>query len=178
MKKIYDENEQAKTDIKKVPVETLIAHHLVTPAKKSGVTCKCGNGSGKDGTGLHSFWCDDAWLHKCYVCGETFDNLDLIAQHLNLDIKRDFPKVLAEGATLLGGMADIPTSSVHVSVKKKAEEIPQDFSAFIEEASSFRKTYRSNFQVPLSCASHFTRCPQTVRETTCRREGNFQSRRS
>jgi len=106
MKKIYDENEQAKTDIKKVPVETLIAHHLVTPAKKSGVTCKCGNGSGKDGTGLHSFWCDDAWLHKCYVCGETFDNLDLIAQHLNLDIKRDFPKVLAEGATLLGGMAD------------------------------------------------------------------------
>lgn len=131
--KIYEENGQAKTDIKKIPVEDLIAHHLVTPAKKSGAACECGNGTGKDGTGLHSFWCDDAWLHKCYVCGKTFDNLDLIAQHLNLDIKRDFPKVLAEGATLLGGTAHLPIAPTRVPVKKKTEEIPQDFSAFIEE---------------------------------------------
>ena len=61
------------------------------------------------------------------------DNFDLIAQHFNLDVKRDFPKVLAEGATLLGGTAHLPVAPARVPVKKKSEEIPQDFSAFIEE---------------------------------------------
>lgn len=134
MNKIYFRNDNIKGDIGKLPPEVLIANHIVEPAKKSGIVCKCGNGLGKDGTGLLPFWYNDELKYKCHVCGETFDNFDLIAHHFHLDVKKDFPKVLAEGATLLGGAAHLSLNPVQVSVKKKAEEIPQDFSAFIEEA--------------------------------------------
>jgi len=134
MKKVFIPNDNTKEEIGKLPPEVLVAYHIVEPARKFGIACDCGNGLGEDGTGLVPFWHNGVLKYKCYKCGKVFDNFDLIAHHFNLDVKRDFPKVLAEGATLLGGMADIPTSSVHVSVKKKAEEIPQDFSAFIEEA--------------------------------------------
>lgn len=127
-------NNNTKEKIGKMPPEVLVAYHIVEPAKKSGIVCECGNGLGEDGTGLVPFWHNGVLKYKCHKCGKVFDNFDLIANHFHLDVKRDFPKVLAEGATLLGGMADISISSVQVPVKKKAEEIPQDFSAFIEEA--------------------------------------------
>ena len=133
MNKVFIPNANTKEEIGKMPPEVLVAYHIVEPAKKSGIVCECGNGLGEDGTGLVPFWHNGVLKYKCHKCGKVFDNFDLIAQHFNLDVKRDFPKVLAEGATLLGGMADIPASSVQVPVKKKSEEIPQDFSAFIEE---------------------------------------------
>ena len=158
MKKIYENNEQVKMDIKKLPPEVLIAYHIVEPAKKSGIACGCGNGLGKDGTGLVPTLYNDAFQYYCAVCGKHFDNLDLIAAHYHLDIKKDFPKVLAEGATLLGGAANLPVAPVRVPIQKKTKEIPQDFSAFIEEAftniESLPESARRGFL--LKTLEHFT----------------------
>ena len=138
MKKFFENTEQTKMEVKKILPETLTSYNIVESAKKSGIVCpNCGNGTGEDGTGLIPFWYNGALIYKCHVCGKTFDNFDLIAEHFHLDIKKDFPKVLAEGATLLGGAANLPVASVPIPVKKKTEEIPQDipqdFSVFIED---------------------------------------------
>lgn len=134
MNTIYYHNENIKADIKNTLPDTLIAYNIIEPARKSGIICpNCGNGSGEDGTGIIPSEYNGAPSYYCHKCGKHFDNFDLIAHHFNLDVKRDFPKVLAEGATLLGGTAHLPIAPTRVPVKKKAEEIPQDFSAFLEE---------------------------------------------
>ena len=134
MNKFFIHNDNVKADIKNTPPDTLIAYNIIETARKSGIICpNCGNGSGEDGTGIIPSEYNGAPSYYCHKCGKHFDNFDLIAHHFNLDVKRDFPKVLAEGATLLGGTAHLPVAPVRVPVQKKAEEIPQDFSAFIEE---------------------------------------------
>src|SRR5262245_42513746 len=37
---------------------------------------------------------------RCHACGASGDALSLIAAALGLDVKRDFPKVLAEAASI------------------------------------------------------------------------------
>lgn len=139
MKKFFEQNEQLKEDIKRILPETLISYNIIDTARKSGIVCpKCGNGTGKDGTGIKPSDYKGYPSYYCYKCGTHFDNLDLIAKHFRLDVKSDFPKVLAEGATLLGGSAHFSSRPVRnpicVADKKESEDAPQDFSSFIEEA--------------------------------------------
>ncbi|MBR6013627.1 MAG: toprim domain-containing protein [Selenomonadaceae bacterium] len=135
MNKVFYHNEKVKADIKNTLPDTLIAYNIIETARKSGIVCpNCGNGSGEDGTGIIPSEYNGAPSYYCHKCGKHFDNFDLIAHHFNLDVKKDFPKVLAEGATLLGGVANIPVGSARVPVKKQTEKIQEDFSAFIEDA--------------------------------------------
>ena len=53
-----------------------------------------------------------------------------------LDLNQDFPKVVAEGATLLGGTAHLSVNPVHIPVQTNSQEISQDFSDFIREAAT------------------------------------------
>ena len=53
MKKIFEQNEQLKADVKRILPETLAGYNIVGSAKKSGIVCpNCGNGLGEDGTGI------------------------------------------------------------------------------------------------------------------------------
>ena len=116
--------------------ETLAAYNIVAVANKTGYVCpNCGNGSGDDGTGIIPTMYNGTPSYYCHRCGAHFDNLDLIALHHNLDVKKDFPKVLAEGATLLGGAA--ANSIVKPApLKSKTDSAPADYSEFLAQAFS------------------------------------------
>ena len=139
MKKFFEQNDQLKEDIKRISPNDLLFYNIVESARKSGIVCpECRNGLGKNGTGIIPTEYNGYPSYYCHKCGTHFDNLDLIAKHFRLDVKSDFPQVLAEGATLLGGSAHLSTNParnpVRVIVKKESDDVPQDFSTFIEEA--------------------------------------------
>ncbi|MBQ4494489.1 MAG: toprim domain-containing protein, partial [Selenomonadaceae bacterium] len=50
----------------------------------------CGNGSGKDGTGIKPHVTDSHVGWHCHKCGETFNNTEIFARHYGLDKKANF----------------------------------------------------------------------------------------
>lgn len=139
-------NAQIKDDIKKVNPDVLVNRGIAQESPDGKIICPfCGNGNHDNGTGVSVK--QDAygnWRGHCFACGKTFDNLSLIAEHFHYDIKSDFPKILAEGATLLGASADFGDfkfnhkSSAKNFVKrqqdKKSDETPTDYSKFLQVA--------------------------------------------
>lgn len=79
-------------------------------AKKTGYVCPvCGNGSGKDGTGITKDPNDREHPHyKCFngACGLYADNLELIRAYYNL---QDFNEALQKGCDLYGITIDAPS---------------------------------------------------------------------
>ncbi|MBQ6975236.1 MAG: toprim domain-containing protein, partial [Selenomonadaceae bacterium] len=144
--KNFEKNSQIKEDIKKVNPDVLINRGYAQESPDGNIVCPfCGNGSHDNGTGVSVT--QDAygnWRGHCFACGETFDNLTLIAKHYGYDIKSDFPKVLKEGATLLGSSADFgdfkhnhKASAKNYAKRqqsKKADELPTDHSKFLDSA--------------------------------------------
>ena len=113
-------NLNLKEEIKRVNPDTLVNRGYAQSADVSGIVCPhCGNGSGEDGTGIE-FKQDANGFYRahCFKCGENFDNLRLIADHFGYNLRQDFPKVLAEGATLLGASASFDFKHHHKSSAK------------------------------------------------------------
>ena len=136
-----------KDNINRIAPAVLAARGIIDVAAHSGYICpNCGNGSGQDGTGIIPKEYKGKTVYHCFRCGATFDNLALIAAHGNLDLRRDFPKILAEGATLAGAAAEnfsayeLRKNAGHSAQKKCGNpEIPHepeeksDYSNFLAE---------------------------------------------
>jgi len=144
----FHNNEQIKNDIKKVNPDVLVNRGWAESALKSGIVCpNCGSGTGENGTGL-TFTQDANGFYRahCFHCGENFDNLSLIASHFGYNLKQDFPKVIAEGATLIGASADFhdfkhnhKSSAKNFNKRqqeKKPDEPPADYKQFIQVAKN------------------------------------------
>ena len=142
---------QIKKNIKRLHPDTLINRGYAQAAEKFGIVCPhCGNGSGDDGTGIE-FKQDANGFYRahCFKCGENFDNLRVIADHFGYNLRQDFPKVLAEGATLLGASAGFDFKHHHKSSarnfnakqnyqqdNKSQEKPPVDHSQLIQVAKN------------------------------------------
>ena len=100
----YTNDNFLKEQIKNIPPADLISAGVLQLAndKKSPVCPLCGNGTGKTGDGLavkHYSW---GFSHKCFKCGESFDNLNLLALYYGLDTRADFKEILNRAAALFG----------------------------------------------------------------------------
>lgn len=100
-------------------------------AKKTGYVCPvCGNGSGKDGTGITKDPNDREHPHyKCFngACGLYADNLELIRAYYNL---QDFNEALQKGCELYGITIDQPASVERTPNTRPAEpeEVEADYT--------------------------------------------------
>ena len=140
--KFHNHNDQQiKTDIKHISLDVLVNHGIAQHSPDSKIVCPfCGNGSHDNGTGVSVT--QDAlgnWRGYCFACGKSFDNLSLIAAHFGYDLKADFPKVLAEGATLLGASADFGDFTAAKNFNSNSQVVkdkkpPVDHSKFLESA--------------------------------------------
>lgn len=97
-------------------------------AKKTGYICPvCGNGSGKDGTGITKDPNDREHPHyKCFngACGLYADNLELIKEYYNL---QDFNEALLKGCELYGITIDQPATVERTTNTRPTE--PEDVEA-------------------------------------------------
>ena len=108
--------------------EQLEAHGVIISAKTSGYCCPmCGNGTGDSGTGVNPLVDDNHVGWHCFKCGESFDNLAILAKHFGLDRKKDFmplvEKICAEfNIKLEYEDFDAPKIERHKLGKKKRKE--------------------------------------------------------
>jgi len=88
MKKI---SKATMTAINRLTADTLESHGVLIRARKSGYICPlCGNGDGKDGTGIKPYVTDSHVGWKCFKCGESFNNLRILSEHYGLDRQTEF----------------------------------------------------------------------------------------
>lgn len=82
--------------VKKISPSEMETHGYLTLAGngKSYVCPNCGNGTGKDGTGITAKEKSDGWVYGCPKCKVGFDNIALIARYHNLDSKNQFRAVM------------------------------------------------------------------------------------
>lgn len=99
-----------------------VADKYLSRSKDGGYICPhCGNGTGKDGTGVK--------IHKnnfhCFKCGKNFNTLELIAECENLNLKGTdggFLKAVKIGCDIFGiSLVDSPAISAQ---KKSAPLVP------------------------------------------------------
>ena len=77
--------------INQLSPETLEAHGVIQKARSSGYICpECGNGSGKDGTGIKPLVTNSHVGWKCHRCNEKFNNMDFLARHYGLNKTANF----------------------------------------------------------------------------------------
>lgn len=105
-------------------------------ARKTGYICPvCGNGSGKDGTGITKDSNSDREHphYKCFngACGLYADNIELIKEYYHL---QDFNEALQKGCELYGITIDRPasvertTNTQNVQPAQAVEEKEQDYT--------------------------------------------------
>jgi len=83
-------------DIKKISSKTLAEHGALQRIenKYDEYVCPlCGNGEGKDATGIKPHVTDSYVGWKCQRCGEKFDNITILATHYGLNPKYDFQEI-------------------------------------------------------------------------------------
>ena len=80
--------------INRIAPETLEAHGVITRARQGYICPFCGNGSGKDGTGISPLVVDSHVGWKCHKCGESFNNMKIFSRHYNLDKRNDFQRLV------------------------------------------------------------------------------------
>ena len=99
MEKIYSSMEARRKfispetidTINQLSPETLEAHGVIQKARSSGYICpECGNGSGKDGTGIKPFVTNSHVGWKCHRCNKKFNNMDFLARHYGLNKTANF----------------------------------------------------------------------------------------
>ena len=87
--------DSVKSEILALSPETLSTHGVINLAKdgKSYVCPTCGNGTGRNGTGIKPNFIDAIWKWHCFKCGESFNNIALLALFYNLDKRSDFIEI-------------------------------------------------------------------------------------
>lgn len=81
--------DEIKILIQALTPEELEGRGVLKKAKKGYVCPLCGNGEGKDGTGIDIRAVNGVYLSKCFKCGAGFDNFKLLGLHYNLDPRND-----------------------------------------------------------------------------------------
>lgn len=114
-------------EIKNRPLLT----RYLTPAKKSGYICICGNGSGDKGTGAEIG--KDGNRLLCGKCGKGYSNIDIIAKHLGIGTTgKDFIEVVKFGCQEFGltFTDEIPTEKVEKF--DRLEEAQNNLANFVK----------------------------------------------
>lgn len=89
-------------DIKKISGEELADNGILIRVenKSNEYVCPlCGNGEGKDATGIKPYVTDSYVGWKCQRCGEKFDNISILAVHYGLNPKYDFQEICKRACT-------------------------------------------------------------------------------
>ena len=114
-------------EIKKRPLLT----RYLTPAKKSGYVCICGNGSGDKGTGAEIG--KDGNRLICGKCGKGYSNIDIIAKHLGIGTNgKDFIEVVKFGCQEFGLTFTDETPAEKVEKFDRLEEAQNNLEKFVE----------------------------------------------
>ena len=111
------ELERIKNDLRIIPPDEVANKLKIDDGRKNGFVCPdCGNGTGKDGTGIKpSFW-SGHWEWHCQSCHKSWDNVELIAAYLGKSTKgQEFWEVVKEGAKMF-----------HVGYTVKGEYVTPD----------------------------------------------------
>lgn len=138
-------NEITKQSELKKKIKQADPPKLLKPAGKYGYICPiCGNGTGRDGTGIIPRKTVDGWDYKCWRCqnfGGDFLNLLAAVNRLDLNRKRDFKKALAIGKKLISDAysgrlddihfdtSDATTSKIEHSDEESAIIMGDNYSA-------------------------------------------------
>lgn len=90
---------------------TLEARGVLKKAKKGYVCPVCGNGEGRDGTGIDPHDVNGTWLYNCFKCNTGFDNFKLLGLYYNLDPAndKDFIEICKQTCSDFGIAADFDT---------------------------------------------------------------------
>ena len=96
-------SESTTTEIKLIDPAQLAARNHLTAIRKGEYVCPlCGNGSGKDGTGVEPANLGDHWGYHCFKCTKDFDNITVLALSYGLDARRDFVEICKRAAAEFG----------------------------------------------------------------------------
>ena len=114
MKKI---SKTTMTAINRLSANTLEEQGVLIRARNSGYICPlCGNGEGKDGTGIKPYVTDSHVGWKCFKCGERFNNLRILSAHYELDRQTDFNSLVEK---ICGEFDDVPLEYVDFDNPKR-----------------------------------------------------------
>jgi len=87
--------------VKCIEPQLLLNHGILTSARKDGIVCLCGNGSGDDGTGIKPFLNNhNVWTYHCFKCGNIFTNINYLADYFHLNPKNDFVEIIKNSCYL------------------------------------------------------------------------------
>ena len=115
--------ESLKAKYKGYDLATLVRYGVLELAPDGNPICpECGNGRGKDGTGMSVTYQGGVLLLNCFKCGFKGDVFHVIAKQHNLDCKTDFPAVIDKAAEIFG---DAPPSQYKPKIEKT------DYKAYI-----------------------------------------------
>ena len=128
----------AKERLKFISAEQMLNRGIVQKARHSGYLCPfCGDGSGKDGTGMSAKLLDNGQSWYCGKCNKAYDNIDLLAAFFEKDRRNDFKEIIELGAQLFGVDFSVP-------IIKKSESVPvvpDKYKNFITVANSRLKNF-------------------------------------
>lgn len=94
--------------IKFLEPSALEAHGYLTAAPKMSmgeqtyICPHCNSGSGPKGTGMVVYRDADRISYHCYACGDSFDNISIIAEHYGLNNQSDFVEICTRAASDFG----------------------------------------------------------------------------
>lgn len=136
--------ENVKQEILAIEPETLHSHGVIKLAgdNKSFVCPVCGNGEGEDGTGITPKFIDSIWKWHCFKCGDSFNNISILALYYNLDSRSDFVEICRRACDAFGISLPIPESKKNktpktiseaslvqediIAAQKHIEDLPED----------------------------------------------------
>ena len=87
--------------VRQLTPETLQSHGVISKAKTGYVCLSCGNGSGKDGTGVIPKLEGGVYWYRCH-CGASHDNIHLMAKFYGLDSQKDFGEIIKRACADFG----------------------------------------------------------------------------
>lgn len=121
--------DEIKISIHALTPDALESRGVLTKAKKGYVCPLCGNGEGKDGTGIDFHEKNGAYVGKCFKCGAGFDNFKLLGLHYRLDTANanDFVEICKRACEDFNIPADFGTPSY--DNPHKVERVMQKFEA-------------------------------------------------
>lgn len=96
------ELERIKNDLRDIPPDEVAQKLHIDLGRKNGFVCpECGNGSGKDGTGVKPRRWSGHWEWHCHGCEKSWDNIELLASYLGKSTKgQEFWEVIKKGAEM------------------------------------------------------------------------------
>ena len=129
-----------KNLLKRIMPAEMESAGIIRPAKKGGYICpNCGNGNGKDGTGIIPGELANGYEYHCFKCDKSFDNIGLLANYFNLDATKDFTEIVKRGSEMFNLSGRIETNAFPSmetrSVTPKTESTEPKYKGFIQQCN-------------------------------------------